>query len=142
MFMASSAASAASVIDLIATDARTRVITRTFGTAGRIAEIAATRQVERAASAIPKVGEPLHRGGTGLLWKAATGLTAASLAASFWPGRRKKAVAAGVLGMAGSLCLRFAVHYATNASARDPRAAFQQQRNAGAQRLQRQSSIT
>ena len=127
MFVASSAASAASVIDLLSSDKRARSVTRAFGTAGRIAEIAATKQVERAASAIPKVGEPLHRGGSALLWKIATALTTASLGASFVRGRKPR-IAAGLLGIAGSLCLRFAVHYATNASARDPRAAFHQQR--------------
>ena len=129
MFMASSAAAAASVIDVISQSERTGVVTHIFGTAGRIAEIAAARMVEHAASAIPKIREPLDRGGTALLWRAATGLTAASLAASFLPvSRRKTRMLAGLLGIAGSLCLRFAVHYISNASARDPRASFQQQR--------------
>ena len=130
MFLASSASAAASVIDIVSQQEGTRLVTQLFGTAGRIAEIAATNQVERAASAIPKVGEVLHRGGPAVLWKAATGLTAASLAVSFLPGRRRKTnFVAGLLGLAGSLCLRFAVHYLTNASARDPRASFHQQRN-------------
>jgi hypothetical protein len=103
-----------------------------YGTAGRVVELAAAQMVERAASRVPKVGEPLHSGGSGLLWKTAAGLTAASLGLSLIPGRhRKLRVAAGVLGMAGSFCLRFAVHYASRASARDPRAAFHQQRAAG-----------
>lgn len=85
--------------------------------------------VERVASAIPKIGEPLHRGHTGFLWKLASGLTAVSLGLSLIGGRgRKRTVVAGVLGMGGSLCLRFAVHYASNDSARDPTASFQQQR--------------
>jgi len=128
MFMASSAAAAASVIDLASKDERTLVLRRIFGTAGRLTEIAATRMVEQAASAIPKIGEPLRQGRPALLWRAATRLTAASLAASLFSRRRKWRVFAGVLGIAGSLCLRFAVHYASNASARDPRAAFHQQR--------------
>jgi formate-dependent nitrite reductase membrane component NrfD len=129
MFMASSASAAASVIDVVAYDVRTRELSRIFGTAGRVAEIAAAKMVEKTASTVPKVGEPLHRGRPRLLWKLASGLTAASLAGSLWPGRhRKVTMISGVLGIAGSLCLRFAVHYATNASARDPRAAFHQQR--------------
>jgi hypothetical protein len=101
-----------------------------FGTAGRLAEIGASLQVERAASVIPKVGEPLHRGRTAILWKTATACTVASLVLSLIPAKsRRKRIAAGVLGAAGSLCMRFAVHYIGNASARDPRAAFQQQRS-------------
>jgi formate-dependent nitrite reductase membrane component NrfD len=130
MFMASSAASAASVIDVFAGDPRTHALTRIFGTAGRVAEIAAARMVEHHAGRIPKVGEPLRRGAPGILWKAAGLLTAASLVTSLLPGRRRKSrVLAGALGLAGSFCLRFAVHYASSASARDPRAAFHQQRD-------------
>lgn len=129
MFVASSAAAAASVIDVISQSERTRVVTRIFGTAGRIAEIAAARKVEQVASAIPKIGEPLERGGTALLWRVSTGLTAGSLAASLLPARRRKtSIVAGLLGIAGSLCLRLAVHFIGNASVRDPRASFQQQR--------------
>jgi formate-dependent nitrite reductase membrane component NrfD len=130
MFIASSASAAASVIDVLSDDDRTRTLTRIFGTAGRLAEIAASKQVQRVASVIPKIGEPLHRGRTGFLWKLATGLTAVSLGLSLFGGRgRKRTVVAGVLGMGGSLCLRFAVHYASNDSAREPRASFEQQRS-------------
>jgi formate-dependent nitrite reductase membrane component NrfD len=129
MFVASSGSAAASIIAMFSNDERSCRAIRIFGTAARIVEIAATKQVERAASAIPKVAEPLRRGGPAILWKAATGLTVASLAFSLSPIRgRKKTIAAGLLGAAGSLCLRFAVHYLSNASARDPRASFHQQR--------------
>jgi formate-dependent nitrite reductase membrane component NrfD len=129
LFAASGAATAGSVIDMVHTGKAARHVGRIFGTAGRVAELAATMQVEKAASAIEKVGEPLHRGGTGFLWKTATALTLASLTMSLLPGRsRKMRIASGVLGAAGSLCMRFAVHYIANASARDPRATIQQQR--------------
>jgi formate-dependent nitrite reductase membrane component NrfD len=129
MFVASSAAAAASVIDIVSPHEGTRGVTRLFGTAGRLAEMATAKQVERTASAISKVGEPLHRGGASVLWKLASGLTAASFVTSVLPGRsRKKTIVSGALGIAGSLCLRFAVHYLSNASARDPRASFRQQR--------------
>lgn len=134
MFIASSSAAAASVIDIISDDPCARPITAIFGTAGRAAEIAMARMVERTASAIPKVGEPLHRGGTGFLWKSASALTLASLVLSLASGgKRERRILAGVLGLAGSLCLRFAVHYATNASASEPRASFHQQRRTAAQ---------
>jgi formate-dependent nitrite reductase membrane component NrfD len=132
MFMASSAAAAASVIDLASKDERTFVLRRIFGTAARLTEIVATRMVEQAASAIPKIGEPLHQGRPAHLWRAATGLTVASLAASLFSRQRKWTIVAGVLGIAGSLCLRFAVHYVSTESARDPRAAFHQQRRTAA----------
>ena len=94
-----------------------------------MAEIGAAVLVERSAAKVPRVGQPLHRGMTGILWRTATVLSAASLALSLIPGKsRKPRMAAGILGVAGSLCLRFAVHYIGDASARDPRSAFQQQR--------------
>jgi formate-dependent nitrite reductase membrane component NrfD len=129
LFAASGAATVGSIIDMVYDRKAGRRIAWMFGTAGRLAEIGASLQVERAASVIPKVGEPLHRGRTAILWKTATACTVASLVLSLIPPKsRRKRIAAGVLGAAGSLCMRFAVHYIGNASARDPRAAFQQQR--------------
>ena len=128
LFAASGAATAGSIIDMACEGETAHVVGRVFGTAGRIAEIAASLQVERSAGEVPEVGAVLRQGGTGLLWKSATVLTVASLALSLLPARpRKKSVAVGVLGMAGSLLMRFAVHYVGDRSARNPRAAFQQQ---------------
>jgi formate-dependent nitrite reductase membrane component NrfD len=130
MFMASSAAAAASVIDLVSADDVTRSVTRVFGAIGRAAEIVATLKTEHAASAIPKVGEALHRGWPAVLWKSATALTAVSLGLSLFAGKsRRRVVTAGWLGAAGSLCLRLAVHSVGNASVLDPRASFHQQRS-------------
>lgn len=130
LFVASSAASAASVIELVSGDQSTRAVTRLFGTAGRLAEIAAARKVEQTASVIPKVAEPFRQGAPAMIWKAAAALTAASLVVSLLPLKSpKKAKAAGLLGAAGSLCLRFAVHYLSIASARDPQATFDHQRH-------------
>lgn len=129
MFVASSGSAAASIIGMLSADERSCRAIRIFGTAARVAEIVTVKQVERAASAIPKVAEPLQHGGPAIVWKVASGLTVASLAFSFAPMRgRTRTIVAGALGAAGSLCLRFAVHYLTNASARDPRATFHQQR--------------
>ena len=100
-----------------------------FAAIGRIGELAAGHQVELSASAVPRVGEPFRKGAPSVLWKAAKILTAASLVVSFAPGKSPaKRRAAAILATGGSLCLRFAVHYLTNASARDPRASFEQQR--------------
>jgi formate-dependent nitrite reductase membrane component NrfD len=129
LFAASGAATAGSIIDIVCTDDQAHAIGRVFGGAGRVAEIAATFQVERAASEVPRVGEVLRHGGAAVLWKTAKVLTAASLVLSLVPSRsRRKSVAVGVLGVAGSLLMRFAVHKAGDRSARDPLAAFQQQR--------------
>ena len=129
LFAASAMTTAASALDLFYENDRANRITRAFGNTGRVLEIAAAYKVEESASETPKVGEPFRKGATSTLWKTASLLTAASLVVSAIPGRSSgKRKIAGVLGALGSLCLRFAVHYITNASARDPRASFQQQR--------------
>jgi formate-dependent nitrite reductase membrane component NrfD len=129
LFGASAMASAGSLFDLFSGDPRERRITYTFGTVGRIAELTAAVAMEKHAARIPGVERPLHSGPSGFLWRAATILTAASLITSLLPrSSRKKRVIAGVLGTAGSLALRYAVHTAGTASARDPRATFHSQR--------------
>jgi len=129
LFMASGATTATSVLDLFYEGPAGSRIAMLFGTAARSVEVAAAVQVERAAAEVPIVAEPFSRGATGALWKAAGALTAASLALTLVPGKsRRKRQIAGVLGIAGSLALRFAVHYISNASAREPRASFHQQR--------------
>lgn len=134
LFAASGASAAASVIEIASGNRSSRAVTRTFGTVARLAEMGAALQIDRAVSSVPQVAKPLRKGGPSVLWKAATALTAASLCLSLTAGKsRKRTAAAGWLGVAGSLCLRFAVHYLGNASARDPQASFVQQR---AQRFQ------
>jgi formate-dependent nitrite reductase membrane component NrfD len=125
LFVASSAGAAGSLIDLLVRKQRAYAIARVFGTIGKVAELAAANNVRRSASVVPKVGEPFDRGLPGMLWNAASAFTAASAVLSLFPGRRRrKTVLSSVLGIAGSLCLRFAVHYLGNASARDARASF------------------
>jgi hypothetical protein len=130
-------ASAASILDLFRDSRRANRITFFFGTVGRIAEIAAAKCVERSASQVPAVAAPFHTGATGVLWKTASALTAVSVAVSALPSKsRRKRKLAGVFGAAGSFVMRFAVHYVSNASARDPRASFHQQRaNAGSKTI-------
>ena len=78
---------------------------------------------------VRQVGKPLTQGATGMLWTAAKVLTAASLVASVLPGQsRGKRRVSGILGIRGSLCLRFAVFDAGQVSSRDPRATLRQQR--------------
>jgi hypothetical protein len=94
-----------------------------------VAELLAALAVERDADRVERVGRPFHEGLSGSLWKAAEALTATSLALSLAAGKtRGGRTAAGLLGIAGSIAVRFAVFHAGKASARDPRATFHQQR--------------
>jgi formate-dependent nitrite reductase membrane component NrfD len=129
LFGASAMASSASMLDLLFDDFESRRVVYLFGMAGRAAELAAGVALERQVSRVASVARPLKEGLTGVAWKAAMVLTAASLVTMFLPKQnRRKRVVAGALGTAGSLMLRFAVHYAGARSARDPRASFHQQR--------------
>ncbi len=129
LFGASAAASAGAIFDLMFEDQRACRITRYFGIGGRLAELAAAYSMERRAARVPSVARPLKKGLSGVMWKTASVLTAASLVTLMLPRQnRKKRMIAGLLGAGGSLLLRFAVEAAGNASARDPRAAFHQQR--------------
>ena len=95
LFIASGAAAAASILEILYPHGAAARVTRIFGTAGRAAELLAAQKVSK----------------TSFLWKAAGALTAASLVISLLPGKSKsRKRIAGVLGAAGSLCLRFAVH--------------------------------
>ncbi len=129
LFGASGVAASASLFDLMFEDPAAARITRTFGIAGRTAELASSFVMERQASRVPEVGKPLKHGLSGFMWKTAAVLTGASLVTALLPNQnRKKRVISGVLGTAGSLLLRFAVEQAGKASTGNPRAAFHQQR--------------
>lgn len=129
LFGASAVASAGALFELLPGSPQERRITFTFGTMGRVAELAAAVAMEKRVARAPRVARPLRRGLSGFLWRAATLLTGASLIMSLLPRTsRKKRVVAGVLGAAGSLALRYAVHTGGVASARDPRATFHSQR--------------
>lgn len=129
LFIGSSMSSAASFFDLGGLTRRERRAVHAFGTAGKVVELAAMAAIEHGTSRVERVGRPLHEGVSGALWTAAKALTAASLLASILPGRsRRRTLAAGLLGTAGALALRFAVVQAGKASAHDPRASFAQQR--------------
>ncbi len=133
LFGASAVASAASLFDILFDDPNSARINLVFGLAGRVAELAAAHRLEKQASAVTsRVADPLKHGWTGVAWRAASVLTAASLVTSLLPNRsRKTRIVAGALGTAGSLVLRFAVHYAGVKSSQDPRATFHVQRAGG-----------
>lgn len=129
LFLASGAATAASVLDVISEEPRAARITSSFGTAGRVAELAAAYAMEQITASRARLGLPLRRGVSGAFWRAAKVLTVTSLILAVAPGKsRSRRKWAGVLGSAGSLCLRLAVHYAGGASSRDPQAVFETQR--------------
>jgi formate-dependent nitrite reductase membrane component NrfD len=129
LFIGSAASGAASLLGLMPLAAREERIVHRFGAAGKVAELAAMSAVEHEAGRVAEVARPLRAGLSGGLWQAARLATAASLALSLLPGgSRRKRVAAGLLGAAGAIGLRFAVFHAGKASARDPRATFRQQR--------------
>jgi formate-dependent nitrite reductase membrane component NrfD len=129
LFYASAVSSAASLLQLMRLTDRERRIVHRFGVAGKAAELAAAMAVEREAGRIERVGRPLSEGLSGSLWRAGKALTAASLAASLIPARSKVGRwASALLGTGGALAMRFAVFHAGKQSARDPRAAFHQQR--------------
>ncbi len=131
LFISSGATAAASLLDMFYAGGEAGRIAMVFGTAGRVAEIGAATRVKQLASRVEPVGEPFRNGRPALLWKTAGALTMSSLIVSLIPGKSPwKKRLAGVLGAAGSLCLRFAIHAIGNASARNPRAAFEQQRAA------------
>lgn len=129
LFGASAVTSVGSLFDMISQNPEERRIISTFGTVGRVAELAASIVLEKRASVIPRVAEPLKNGFSGVMWKTAAALTACSLLASLLPGRsRRKRFLGGLLGSLGSLCMRCAIEHAGVISARDARASFHQQR--------------
>ena len=129
LFFASSASAVASLFGLLPVSPRSARAVRRLGIAGQIADLAAAAVVESDIEKVERVGRPLHEGVSGALWKAAKRLTTGSLVLSLLPGRsKKKRAAAGLLGTSGAIALRFALFHAGKASARDPRATFESQR--------------
>ncbi len=129
LFAASGAAGGGAVLELFPPTPAGEAIVHRFGIAGKVCELALTAVLEREAAAVPEVVRPLRRGASGLLWRAAQGLSAAGLLCSLRSlGRPGYRGAAGVLGTLGALTLRLALMEAGRASARDPRATIAQQR--------------
>jgi formate-dependent nitrite reductase membrane component NrfD len=125
LFGASGMSAAGSILNLFEDNGHARGIVRHFAIAGAVAELGCSFAMERQASRVPRVGLPFKQGLSSVLWRAAAVLAGASVAIAMLPGRsRQKRACAGVCGALGSLALRFAVHYAGDQSARDPRASF------------------
>jgi len=128
LFGFSAMASTGSVFNLLAANEQEHRISGLFGVTGQAAELAAAFAMERRVSTVPSVGRPVKHGRSGLMWQAGTVFTAVSLLVTLLPGKsRKKRVAAGILGTLGSALMRFSIAAIGTASARDPRATFDQQ---------------
>ncbi len=125
LFSASGASAAAALFDLLPESDRGSRATMRIGMVSKITELAMSLLLEAEVSRVPRVALPLRTGGSAALWRASQICTAASLGFSLV----RRRFAAGVLGNAGSLLLRFALLAAGRRSARDPRAVFDQQRS-------------
>jgi len=129
LFAASGMTSTASMLEILREDQPSRRVTYVFGLAGRIAELATIKVMERQLSVVPRVARPLKKGKSGLIWKAATVATCASLGMMLLPGQtRRKRLVSGILGTLGSVMMRYAINAAGTPSAQDPRASFYPQR--------------
>lgn len=131
LFMGSATAGAAQALKLLPGKLpwQAHSAINTFGVVGSVAELAAGYVVERDAGRVQAVGKPLHEGLSGVLWHAAKAMTIAGVALSVFGGSRRAHRAGAILGTAGAIALRFAIFHAGKASARDPRATFQLQRD-------------
>ena len=128
--LCSGAAAAGSFLELLPLNVKETRAAQMFRLIGQCGELLVANKIEKEAARVQRVARPLHDGLTGLLWQGAKILTVASSVVSIAPGRsRKKRIAAGLLGTAAGICVRFAYFLAGKRSARDPRATFEQQRH-------------
>jgi formate-dependent nitrite reductase membrane component NrfD len=128
LFVASGVSAAASMLELGELSEPEQKAVWRFGVAGQIAELGAMTALERDVDRVERVGLPLKEGLGGSLWRAAKVLTGLSLALTLLQRSSKRRRLAGLLGSAGAIALRFSLFHAGKASARDPRATFDQQR--------------
>lgn len=133
LFLASGTAAAASFFEFFKLNESEHRAVERFALMGKIIELAAALVLEREANRVARVGRPLREGFSGFLWRAAKAATIAGILVSVLPGKsRAKRFVSGALGSAASLLVRFGIFYAGKASARDPRASFEQQRRLAA----------
>lgn len=129
LFGTSAISSVGALFDLTIENAEERRLTKIFGTAGQVAELASAIVMERQAAKVPRVARPFKKGLSGFLWRTAMLLTGAGLVIGLIPRpSRSRRLAAGVIGTLGSALMRVSVEHLGVASTRDARASFQQQR--------------
>jgi formate-dependent nitrite reductase membrane component NrfD len=130
LFVASTMTSAASVLQTGGLSDDEEKVVRVFDVLAGLAESAAIMAFERDAARTGRVGESLHTGLGGSLWRLAKAGSMAGLVLSLLPGRgRGRSMLSAVLGTMTGVSLKFAIFYAGKASARDPRATFEPQRS-------------
>jgi formate-dependent nitrite reductase membrane component NrfD len=130
LFVASAAASTADVLSVTRLDRRDQSIVRRFGLAAHTAELLLAEVLQRDAERSgERIARPFKEGLAGSLWKASKwfGLTSFAIGALAGKTRVGTWASAG-LSIAGALATRYAVVRAGYASARDPRATFEKQR--------------
>ena len=114
-----SSASAAGGLGLVAAPLSETGPARRMAFGGAILELAAERRME---ASMGLAAEPLHHGRSGKLMRAGKALTAAGAAGTLLASRSHLAArASGAALLAGSLCGRFGIFEAGQASARDPK---------------------
>ncbi len=129
LFITSGMASAAALLELMTLTPRETKIVERFGQVGRMAETVAALYFEHDAERVERVGRPLKEGVSGQLWKVSKLLALIGLALGWLPSKvRGQRTVAALCTATGALLLRYAITEAGKASARDPRATFQQQR--------------
>lgn len=139
LFAFSGAASAGALLEIWPPAGPGARVARRLGVLSTALELVFSVATEAEAALVPRVARPLRRGRTGALFRAGQLLAAASLATALRaprgagrllrPGRKRRLHAvSGVLGILGTLAIRFGIVAAGRASARDPLATFHQQR--------------
>jgi formate-dependent nitrite reductase membrane component NrfD len=114
-----SAAAAAGGAGLLLTPVDEAGPARRMAVGGAVLDLAASRVMEHGMGV---TAEPLHQGAAGRLLAAARALTGAGAVLALLGRRRRSAsAAAGGCLLAGSVCTRFGLFTAGQASARDPR---------------------
>lgn len=130
LFGSSAMSSVGAFFELTSENPDERRLTKIFGTVGQVVELGSSIAMEARAGVVPRVGRPFRRGLGGFLWRGAMLLTAAGLVLGLLPkrGSRNRELAAGITGTVGSALMRVSIEHLGDASARDPRASFHQQR--------------
>jgi formate-dependent nitrite reductase membrane component NrfD len=139
LFAFSGAASAGALLELFPPAGPGAAVARRLGAVSTAAELVFSIATEAEAALVPRVARPLRRGPSGALFRAGQILAAASLGTALQAPRgfgralrrgrkRRLHAASGVLGLLGTLAIRFGIVAAGRASARDPLATFRQQR--------------
>lgn len=128
LFAASAAASSASFLSLVLPEGSSPL--RRLGILGKAGELVAARAVEREAHH-PRLRQALHGGRGGRLWRSAKLFTGLSLVFDLAPRpTRPTRFLSALFGTAGAILGRFAITEAGKATASDPRATFESQRDA------------